>query len=275
MLFWGLILLFSGVAGYLVCFPVLKNIKRRRLTSKPFPSEWVDILRQNVPVYEKMPQDLQEQLQRCIVIFVHEKVFIGAQELQITDEIRVTVAAQACLLLLNRETDIYASLVRIIMYPSAYKDTRMRQNEQGVMEEETIVRLGESWTGGDVVLSWEHSKSGAQNFFDAHNVVIHEFSHQLDQADGVADGIPLLGEQSCYRTWATLIDREYATLIRTSKKRRRRPVLRDYGATNEAEFFAVASEAFFEKPRQMRKQYPDLFAELQRFYLVDPSEWIT
>jgi MtfA peptidase len=273
-MFFALVSFFGMIAIYFAAQPLLRIRRRAQLRQKPFPEEWLKIIANNVPVYEKMPSELRVQLQERMMVFLDEKEFIGMKGVEINDEIRVTIASQACMLLLNRESDYYAGLYRIIVYPSAYQHTQMEQNEHGVMEPKTVARLGESWTGGDVVLSWEHSKSGATNFFDGHNVVIHEFSHQLDQADGLADGVPTLGENSCYRTWAGVIHGGHRRLVQRSRKKRRRPVLRNYGATNQAEFFAVASEAFFEKPRQMKKKHPDLFQELKQYYQVDPEEWI-
>ena len=252
---------------------LLRRLRRDKLLKMPMSEEWLGFIHKNLPVYKKMPRDLQRQLQGMTQVFVDEKEFIGAEGLEITDEMKVTIAAQACMLLLNRKEDIYPYLYNVIVYPDAYQHTHMVPDENGVMKEETITRLGESWTKGSVVLSWKHSKQGGSNFSDGHNVVIHEFSHQLDQADGVADGTPILEENSAYRGWGSVLGAEYKKLQTRSKKEKRRAVLREYGATNEAEFFAVSSEAFFEKPKQMRKKHPELFEELKEYYKVDPSEW--
>ncbi len=267
-----IILAFIAGLGLSMNF-LLKRLRRQKMLRMPLSKELVEHLHSNLPVYQKMPQNLQRQLQGMIQVFVHEKEFIGAEGLEITDEIRITIAAQACMLLLNRQEEIYPYLYNVIVYPDAYQHTRMVADEHGVMKEETITRLGESWTKGSVVLSWKHSKKGGNNFSDGHNVVIHEFSHQLDQADGVADGTPILDKSSAYRDWGYVLGKEYDKLQNRGKRDKRRAVLREYGATNEAEFFAVSSEAFFEKPKQMRKKHPDLFEELKAYYKVDPSEW--
>jgi len=221
-----------------------------------------------------MPEELQMQIQGLIQVFLDEKRFIGAGGLDITDEMRVTVAAQACLLLLNRSTQVYPNLHTIFMYPSAYRTTRETTTQSGTVAKPAQTRLGESWTRGPVVLAWDHSKQGGRNFRDGRNVVIHEFAHQLDQADGVADGTPILDDKRSYASWAETLGYEFGELQRRAGKRHRRAVLDAYGATNEAEFFAVASESFFEKPKQMADKHSELFEELKAYYQVDPTQWL-
>jgi hypothetical protein len=135
------------------------------------------------------------------------------------------------------------------------------------------VRLGESWQSGPVVLAWDSVKGGTLNITDARNVVLHEFAHQLDQEDGAADGAPILERRSRYITWARVLSKEYEVL-RKKMRKHRRSVLDKYGATNPAEFFAVATETFFEKPRQMEKEHPELYDELKNYYKVDPAAWL-
>ena len=180
-----------------------------------------------------------------------------------TDEIKVTIAAQASMLLLNRRPTYFPKLRTILVYPHTYV---AKQNGRD------SVRLGESWQNGPVVLTWDSVKGGARNVRDGKNVVLHEFSHQLDQEDGSADGAPILESRSCYATWARVLSAEYDRL-RAKKKKFRRSVLNKYGATNPAEFFAVATEAFFEKAKQMKKKNPELYEELKTYYKLDPLEW--
>ena len=132
--------------------------------------------------------------------------------------------------------------------------------------------LGESWSSGELVLAWDSVEHGAVNMFDGQNVVYHEFAHQLDQEDGAADGAPILKNRSSYISWGRVLSEEYVKLIK-KKKKRRKTVLNKYGATNPAEFFAVSSESFFEKPRQLNKKMPELYAELQSYYQTNPMEW--
>ena len=134
-------------------------------------------------------------------------------------------------------------------------------------------RLGESWDCGVVVLSWDSVLGGARNFEDGHNVAFHGFAHQLDQEDGAADGAPILESRSAYAAWARIFKQEYDALVAKTAKGRKSTLDR-YGATNPAEFFAVATETFFEKPHQLKAKHPELFKELQYFYTVDPTNWV-
>lgn len=244
---------------------IYKRLQRRRALSVPIPEEWVAIIRQNIPPYTRLSQEMQQQVQEYTQEFLYDKSFEGCGGLALDDEIRVTIAAQACLLLLNRRVRCYPKLFSVLVYPSTY----VAKDENG----EVSVRLGESWRTGAVVLAWDSVKHGAANFADGRNLVIHEFAHQLDQEDGVGDGAPILSEHSSYAVWAQVLSREYERLRKRTGKGKK-TVLDSYGATDPAEFFAVASETFFEKPRQLRKKHPELFDELQKFYRVDPAEWV-
>lgn len=244
--------------------------KRRLLLSNPFSAEWSTILTGNLPPYQKMPAALRQQLHDYIKIFIGEKSFEGCGGLELTDEIRVTIAAQACMLLLNRSSDCYPKLYSVLVYPSTYVvGTRTNMLAQPA---DQSVRLGESWNHGAVVLAWDSVKSGAVNFRDGHNVAMHEFAHQLDQEDGRGDGAPILENRSAYSVWSQVFSKEYE-LLQYQTKNGRKSVMDKYGATNAAEFFAVATETFFEKPAQLKNKHPDLYHELQGYYQVDPIEW--
>jgi len=211
---------------------------------------------------------------RYVQLFLHKKRFEGCNGLQITDEIRVNIAAQACFLLLGLDAGCYPDLTTVLVYPQAYvpQDNALAQTRlrTGQMQPTQQARLGESWLQGTVVLSWDAASKGAANFRDGRNVVFHEFAHRLDQQDGVADGVPAALPTSSIQTWATIVGKHHERLKRARKKFRR-TVLQKYGATNRAEFFAVATEAFFEKPHQLHKKAPDLYAELAEFYGRDPA----
>jgi len=244
--------------------------RRRIALERPFPDEWIQCLHQNLPVYDKLSPELRQELHQDIKIFLSEKMFEGCGGLIITDEIRVTIAAQACMLLLNRNQS-YPKLRCVLVYPNTY--VAGGKGLFGVTDGSRSVRLGESWSRGAVVLSWNSVKHGAFNFRDGHNVAMHEFAHQLDQEDGAADGAPILERRSAYSSWAIVFSKEFERLQRKARKGKR-SVLNDYGATNPAEFFAVATESFFEKPMQLRKKHPELYEELQKYYRVNPSEWV-
>jgi Mlc titration factor MtfA (ptsG expression regulator) len=249
--------------------PHLVERRRRALKAQPFPPAWRQILRERVPAYSRLPPLLQRQLRDHIQVFIAEKDFVGCRDQEITDEVRVTIAAQACLLLLNRRTGYYPRLHQVLVYPGAFLVERLRAEPSGVLQEHRQALSGESWTHGQVILSWEDVVDGAAVPDDGRNVVIHEFAHQLDQQKGFANGAPT-GDRS--RQWSEVLAREFAQL--QSDAAWQRPTLMSpYGATNPAEFFAVASETFFEQPRQLAAAHPALYAELARLYRVDPAAW--
>lgn len=261
-------------------FGFLRNRRRRRLRARPFPPEWLDIVRGNVPFFACLSEPDRQQLLGHVQVFLAEKRFEGCGGLVMTDEIRVTVAAQACLLLLHRQADYYPRLVSILVYPTAYMSEERRMTRAGVMTEGHTVRLGESWDrAGAVVLSWDGVRVGGADARQGQNVVLHEFAHQLDSKEGLTDAVSMLEESGSeprlrtrYLAWARTLSREYERLKRDAETGRP-TVLSTYGATNPAEFFAVATETFFENPRELRKKHPQLYDELGAFYAQDPAAW--
>jgi Mlc titration factor MtfA (ptsG expression regulator) len=249
----------------------LKRRRRQALRARPFPDAWLAILRRNFPLFEQLTAEDRAELQGHIQVFLAEKRFEGFQGVIITDEIRVTIAAQACLLLLHRETDYYPTMTSIFVYPSSYV-AEVIDRAGGVVTERVEERLGEAWHRGPVVISWDDALAGAADVHDGRNVVLHEFAHQLDQEDGAADGAPLLGQRSRYVSWARVLGEAYNELRRDTVQGRR-TVLDQYGATNPAEFFAVATESFFEKPAQLKRKHPELYDELKEYYRQDPASW--
>lgn len=247
--------------------------RRSKLRQAPFPDSWRAILSRNVPLYPLLPAQLQPELEGHITVFLHEKNFEGAAGLEITDEIRVTIAAHACMLLLNRPPTYYPQLHSIIVYPAAYVATRITRMGH-VESEDQEVRLGEAWHHGAVVLSWNEVLHTARAGEHGHNVGLHEFAHQLDFENGASDGLPILGSTSQYQSWARVMSAEFSAFQRRVA-RGRESVLDEYGAFDPGEFFAVATEAFFEKPRQLQQKHPRLYAELRRFYCLDPLQWQT
>jgi MtfA peptidase len=254
-------------------FDIFKRRRRERLRSAPFPPAWLDIIVKNVPIYNRLPEADRRELQGHIQVFLFEKHFEGCGGLELTDEMKVTIAAQACLLLLHREADCYTRLITILVYPHAYVARSVEPIGNGVVLEGETVRLGEAWRDGVVVLSWDDVRSGATDIHDGQNVVLHEFAHQLDQEDGSADGAPMLERRSQYVTWARVLGAEYEKLRRDAE-RGRSSVLDQYGATNPAEFFAVATECFFENPVPLEKKHPELYAELKAYYRQDPGQLV-
>jgi Mlc titration factor MtfA (ptsG expression regulator) len=268
--------LFIAVVGLVLLFFVgkfiFRRIKRKKLLLMSFPDEWEQIIRKNVPLYNRLPDSLKQQLHGLVNVFLAEKKFEGCGGLEITNEIKVTIAAQACMLLLNRKAKYFPKLHTILVYPHTYAAKTISSDGRIIIEGQSV-RLGESWQNGPVVLAWDSVTGGTRNIADARNVVLHEFAHQLDQEDGSADGAPILEHRSRYVTWARVLSSEYEILQR-KKEKHRKSIMNKYGATNPAEFFAVATETFFEKSKQMKKRHPELYDELKNYYKLDPVEWL-
>lgn len=252
--------------------PYLTERKRRRLRERPFPAAWREILKHRVPYVRILPVDLQLQLKRHIQVFLAEKTFIGCDGLTITDEMRVTIAAQACLLILNRARGYYPKLREILVYPSSFVVEREHTDGIGVAHHARQVLAGESWERGQVVLSWHDTLAGAATPDDGQNVVIHEFAHQLDQETGAANGAPVLPRRDQYARWAKVLGAEFRHL-QTAASEQQETLFNNYGASDPAEFFAVISEVFFEQPRRMADEHPALYRELALFYRLDPLSW--
>jgi hypothetical protein len=237
-----------------------------------FKPEWERLLVANVPLYSGLPDALRSRVRDRIARFIATTRFEGCNGLELTESMVLTVAAQACLLVLNRDGDPYPKLKTVYLYPTTFSSIQKSQDAIGVVTEGVVQRLGESWQNGTVILAWDSVAQGARNPNDARNVTLHEFAHQLDHENGDTDGAPTLPDRQAYRSWARVFTENYADfqqLLESGKS----GLLDPYGATAPAEFFAVVTETFFEKPRQLHKRYPELYEELKGFYGVDPQEW--
>ena len=252
--------------------PLWAARRRRRTGEQAFPAAWRRILRRHVPIVATLPAELQLQLKRQIQVFLAEKPFIGCAGMRITDKVRVVIAAQACLLLLNRSAGGFAGLRQVLVYPDAFMVDRVSADGAGVQQERRRVLAGESWSQGQVILSWADVQEGAAATGDGRNVVIHEFAHQLDQESGSANGAPYLGGRERHARWALVLGAEFERL-RQRVARGEPSLLSAYGATDPAEFFAVASEVFFEQPGRLAADAPALYGELSAYYRVDPLNW--
>lgn len=251
-------------------FGLFAERRRERLRVQPFPSVWRAILERNLAFFRRLSHADREELLGHVQVFLAEKHFEGAGGLDLTDEMRVTIAAQACLLLLHRKTDYYPELTSIIVYPTGYTATEVRHIGGGVWEEGPEDRLGHTASHlGALVLAWDAARRGAADPSDGQNVVLHEFAHQLDFENRNADGTPALETHAEYLAWARVMSAEFDEL-RRAEATGVATVLDAYGATNPTEFFAVATEAFFERPRTLRERHPGLYQELQKFYRQDP-----
>lgn len=265
--------LLLAVAGWLAGPPLWHAWRRARLTARPFPSAWRAILRRRMPLYQRLPVPLQRQLQRHVQVFVASVPFIGCRGQLITDEVRVLVAAQAALLLLGRPAGRFRGLRQVLVYPGAFVVERPLTEAGGIVQDARRVLVGESWQQGQLILSWDDVLAGAAVPDDGHNVVIHEFAHQLDQENGPANGAPFLGRRDGYRRWAATLGAAFDTL-RAQVARGEEPGLIDpYGAGNAGEFFAVVSELFFERPAELARQHPALYVEFSNYYRCNPVDW--
>jgi MtfA peptidase len=266
------LIIFLVVVAVFVAVASFPHWRDARILKQPFPDNWLAVIHLRLPFFNKLKEAEQKQLLSAIKLFLAKKNFYGCGGLEIRDEIRLTIAAEACLLLLNRKTGVYPGLQHILVYPHAFKTEHKQRNPDGTVSEMENGLLGESWgNSGKVVLSWDDVEKGVENFQDGHNVVLHEFSHQLDSESGVANGAPPLRKNS-YQAWAEVLSGEFQNLTKASDHHYK-AVMDYYGATNPAEFFAVATETFFEKPKQMSDKHPELFDELKTYYCVDPRSW--
>ncbi len=248
--------------------------RRKKLTEAPFPESWEEVVRRNVAHYAMLDDDERAHLRALIQVFIAEKHWEGAGGLELTDEIRVTVSAQACLLLLGLPHNFYRDVESIIVYPSTVVPP---QRSPGVFENVTMPLqatqpiLGQAFQRGPVIIIWDAALRGSRHPESGHNVIYHEFAHKLDMLDGAADGTPPIKDREEFREWVEVCSREYLRLKRDTGKGGK-SFLDAYGATNEAEFFAVATEQFFNQPQLMVKHAPDLYHVLRDYYRQDPYE---
>ena len=254
-------------------FGFLKQRRRQKLKRQQFPTAWRSIIKRGIPIFRRLPPADQIELLGHVQVFLDEKRFEGCGGLKLTDEIRVTIAAQACLLLLHRKTDYYPQLTSILVYPSSYVAHEVQPIETHVWSEGDEPRLGHTGRRlGSLVLAWDDVRRGAANPSDGRNLVLHEFAHQLDFEDYTTDGAPALGTKAEYESWARVMNREF-TALRAAAEAGIPTVLDFYGAENPAEFFAVVTEAFFERSGALRARHPELYAEFARFFRQDPVQY--
>ncbi len=254
-------------------FGLLKQRQRDRLLNQPFPKNWRQIIERNIAFFRRLSARDQAELLGHVQVFLAEKRFEGCGGLELTDEIVVTIAAQACLLLLHRKTDYFPGLLTILVYPSTYLVEEKRHVDGLVWEEGTMHRQGETGRRmGSMVLAWDAAKAGALDSFDGKNLVLHEFAHQLDYENGAVDGAPAFASREQQLSWSEVMRTEFASL-RAADETGIPTLLDTYGASNPAEFFAVATEAFFEQPRALSSRHPRLYAELQCYFDQNPVEY--
>ena len=252
-------------------FGLFTDRRRARLRREPFPREWRAVVERNVSVFRRLAAADQSELLGNAQVLLAEKSFEGCGGLILTDEIRVTIAAQASLLLLHRETEYFPNLTSILVYPSGYTAHEEQPVGGGIWESGDQDRIGHTARElRAMVLAWDAAKQGAADPSDGRNLILHEFAHQLDFENVLADGTPALESRSAYAAW-TRVMRDELEALRAAENSGTPTLLDQYGATNPAEFFAVATEAFFERPLALRARHPELFAELSAFFRQDPT----
>ncbi len=255
-------------------FGFFKQRRRRRLRAAPFPETWRTIVERNVPLFARLPDDDRAELLGHIQVFLAEKHFEGCGGLELTDEIRVTITAHACLLLLHRDTDYYPDLTSILVYPHTYVVPDEEYLGGGIWAEGGAPMLGHTQQHFRIlVLAWDAAISEARDPRSGDNLLLHEFAHQLDFEDGETDGTPLLETRGRYLSWARMLGEQYGAL-RAAAEAGIPTLLDHYGASNPAEFFAVATETFFERPRELEARQPAVYRELQAFYQQDPARYL-
>jgi Mlc titration factor MtfA (ptsG expression regulator) len=245
------------------------SVRLGRARAEPLPAGWADRVAAVMPAFTRLTAAERDKLLRDMRDLLSTRSWEGAGGLELTDEIRLTIAAQACLLTLGFEGDPYPSLHTILVYPSTFVPASpfsWTARGRARREEPT---LGESWTDGVIVLAWDQAAAGGAGPDDGDNVVLHEFAHQLDRGDGEMDGVPRIPSAD-YRAWTAVVAREFRSLERAAREGRP-DVLDEYGATDPAEFFAVATETFFERPKELERERPELYDALRRYYRQDPG----
>ncbi len=270
----------AAVIGWLVAGPLLTARRRRAALARPLPGDWVALAERNVPARRRLPPELRARHDGLVNAFLAEKEFVGCNGLVVTDEIRVTVAALACLLVLARRGH-YDELHSVLVYPTAFWVEDEVEDEAGVVERRRRVLSGESWQSSRIILSWEDVLEAALYPGEGYNVALHEFAHYLD-AEGLglaapprAAGPASAGHPAQIRpldAWSADLEAEFDALL-DAVDRGEETFLDPYAAEDEAEFFAVATEDFFERPTELRQAHPRLYGLLQEFYALDPAAW--
>ncbi len=262
-----LLLVIAGAVGYR--YWSRRHI-RARLLATALSDHQRAIVAEQVPLTGKLPSELRGKLEGKINAFLNQAEFVGCNGLDVTEEMRLSIAAQACLLVVNSDT-WYDHLHTILIYPSAFKSRQTEHSGYVVTERETV-RIGESWSRGPVVLSWAHTRQGAIDAEDGHNVVFHEFAHQIDDLSGHTDGVPNLDKSQKFADWERVFVRAYKRHVQHVQTGRE-TVFDAYGAAGQEEFFAVAVEVFFERPVALKHEEPAVYEQLAMLFRLEPATW--
>jgi hypothetical protein len=262
----------AAIIAWLVLAPWLRSRKRSAAASRPLPAHWREILERNVPVFRRLPAALQQRLEGLLSAFLAEKQFLGCNGLAITDEMRVTIAGQACVLILGRPGSLYDELRSILVYPTPFWVDERFEDEGGLVTEQRSVLSGQAWDSSRIILSWEDIAEDVENPAEGYNLVQHEFAHYLDaEARGLSESHGRRGADAL-EAWADELAEEFDSLLERVD-RDEATFLDPYAAEDEAEFFAVATEEFFERPRELRTEHPRLYGLMREFYGLETADW--
>ena len=268
----GVVIVVVVMTGAALAAPTLARVwRRQRIARRPFPAAWRDIVRRRVPLASELHAAQQLRLKKHIQVLLADVPFIGCAGLDVNDEMRVTIAAQAAFLLLGRGGS-FGNLREVLVYPGHFVVPRSEVGASGVVHEARDVLAGQSWQRGQVIVAWDAVLDGAVDPHDGVNVVMHEFAHQLDQDTGAANGAPYVGRGALQQAWARVMNQEFDAL-RARLARAEPSLIEPYAATSPAEFFAVTTELFFEKPDALAAERPELYEQLKRCYRLDPASW--
>jgi MtfA peptidase len=249
------------------------KLRREAILREAFPEGWLATLRRCVACYPALTKDEQQTLRQMVQFFVAEKEFLGIGSLAITDEIKVTVAGQACLLLVGIPGyDVFPRLREVIVRPHDFGETIETVGPDGRRYRIQDLYAGQAWRGGPVILAWNSVEHSIARAGDGFNVVYHEFAHVLDMQLGIRHGAPPLETREQRDEWTRVFNAEFKTFVEATR-RGQRTFIDPYGAESQAEFFAVITEHFFEQPQEMKTRHPDLYAQLRLFYRQDPEGW--
>jgi Mlc titration factor MtfA (ptsG expression regulator) len=253
-------------------FDWFQRRRRSKLLAEETPSAWWGILRENVKVFERLSSSEQTRLLDFIKVFVADRTWEGCRGFEVNEEVRVTIAAQAGMLILGFDEPYYFDRVSsILVYPEQYMAQGKMQLGGGIVLEGPSAREGETWYRGPVILSWSDVLAGGREE-EYGNLVYHEFAHQLDMLNGsYVDGMPPLPDSLSAEQWSMVLNEHYEQLVERCRAGVH-GVLDCYGATDKAEFFAVATEAFFMQPRRLSLQHADLYRVLSQWYRQDPRQ---
>jgi len=261
------------VLGVQLGLPWWRARKRAHLRKHGFRAAWRPLLETHAPLYCRVPPPLRPRLESLIAVFAAEKSFVGCAGVEVTQTMKLAIATQACLLILNREDDVYDALETILIYPAAFLVPERDVDEAGVVTEEHRELVGQASSTGRIILSWADVAQTGSVQVESANVVLHEFAHYLDFEDGAGNGAPLLAAKRDYQRWSQVMRSAYSRMWHRVRGGRG-TVIDEYALEDEAEFFAVATETFFEQSAGLRAEDPALYEELARFYQLDPAGWL-